>query len=113
MAETRVNAEKAFDIFIETYKAKYPKAVQCLEKDREELLEFCDSPADHWAHIRTSNPIIDLCHSSIENEKNTRLREPENDSVDGLQIENECLKKLAKIKRIYTIGRCDQRNQIR
>ena len=57
MAETKENAEKAFDLFIETYKAKYPKAVQCLEKDREELLAFYDFPAEHWAHIRTSNPI--------------------------------------------------------
>ena len=57
MAETREYAKKAFDLFVETYKAKYPKAVQCLEKDREELLAFYDFPAEHWAHIRTSNPI--------------------------------------------------------
>jgi putative transposase len=57
MAETRENAEKAFDLFVEIYKAKYPKAVQCLEKDREELLAFYNFPAEHWAHIRTSNPI--------------------------------------------------------
>ncbi|KMP12006.1 transposase [Candidatus Nitromaritima sp. SCGC AAA799-C22] len=57
MAETRDDAENAFDLFLETYKAKYPKATQCLEKDREELLTFYDFPADHWVHIRTSNPI--------------------------------------------------------
>ena len=57
MAETRENAEKAFHLFIKTYELKYPKAAQCLEKDREELLAFYDFPADHWAHIRTSNPI--------------------------------------------------------
>ena len=57
MAETRENAEKAFDLFIKTYELKYPKAAQCLEKDREELLAFYDFPADHWPHIRTSNPI--------------------------------------------------------
>jgi len=57
MAETREDAEKAFDLFLATYKAKYPKAAQCLEKDREEMLAFYDFPADHWAHIRTSNPI--------------------------------------------------------
>jgi putative transposase len=57
MAETRENAEKAFDLFIKTYELKYPKAVQCLERDREGLLAFYDFPADHWSHIRTSNPI--------------------------------------------------------
>jgi putative transposase len=57
MAETRENAEKAFDLFIKTYELKYPKAIQCLEKDREELLAFYDFPADHWPHIRTTNPI--------------------------------------------------------
>jgi len=57
MAETRELAEKALDIFVESYGAKYPKAVECLTKDREELLAFYDFPAEHWKHIRTTNPI--------------------------------------------------------
>ena len=57
MAETRGDAERAFDRFLETYRLKYPKASECLEKDREELLAFYDFPAEHWIHIRTSNPI--------------------------------------------------------
>lgn len=57
MAETREDAGKAFDRFLETYQLKYPKATQCLQKDRDELLAFYDFPADHWPHIRTSNPI--------------------------------------------------------
>ncbi len=57
MAETRENAEKAFDLFIQIYEPKYLKATQYLEKDREELLAFYDFPADHWPHIRTTNPI--------------------------------------------------------
>jgi putative transposase len=57
MTETRENAEQAFDLFIKNYELKYPKATQCLEKNREELLAFYDFPANHWAHIRTSNPI--------------------------------------------------------
>jgi transposase-like protein len=56
-AETKQNAEKAFDLFIKTYEAKYPKATQCLEKDRDVLLSFYDFPAKHWQSIRTSNPI--------------------------------------------------------
>lgn len=57
MAETKENAEKAFDYFIEAYGAKYPKAAECLAKDREDLLTFYDFPAEHWIHIRTTNPI--------------------------------------------------------
>ena len=57
MAETKEDAGKAFDYFLSAYRAKYPKAVQCLEKDREELLAFYDFPAEHWKHIRTTNPI--------------------------------------------------------
>ena len=57
MSETRENAYKAFDSFIDEYESKYPKATACLQKDKEELLAFYDFPAEHWAHIRTSNPI--------------------------------------------------------
>lgn len=57
MAETRDLAEKALDIIVATYGAKYPKAVECLTKDRDELLAFYDFPAEHWKHIRTTNPI--------------------------------------------------------
>jgi putative transposase len=56
-AETKVDAEKAFDLFIKTYEAKYPKATLCLQKDREELMAFYDFPAKHWQSLRTSNPI--------------------------------------------------------
>lgn len=57
MAETREAAEKAFDTFIAKYESKYPKAVECLKKDRTELLAFYDFPAEHWVHLRTTNPI--------------------------------------------------------
>jgi transposase-like protein len=57
MSATKEDAIKTFDRFIATYQAKYPKAVQCLAKDREELLAFYDFPAEHWQHLRTSNPI--------------------------------------------------------
>ena len=56
-AETKAEAEAAFDFFIETYGVKYDKAVAKLVKDREVLLSFYDFPAEHWKHIRTSNPI--------------------------------------------------------
>jgi transposase-like protein len=56
-AETREDAYKAFDRFGEMYGAKYPKAWECLKKDKEELLAFYDFPAEHWKHLRTTNPI--------------------------------------------------------
>jgi len=57
MAESRANAEKAFNRFLAKYEAKYGKATACLAKDRETLLAFYDFPAEHWKHVRTSNPI--------------------------------------------------------
>jgi transposase-like protein len=57
MAEGREAAEKAMTAFVDAYGAKYPKAVDCLVKDRDELLAFYDFPAEHWKHLRTSNPI--------------------------------------------------------
>ena len=57
MAETREQARKAFDLFVVTFKAKYAKAVECLAKDRDALLRFYDFPAEHWVHLRTTNPI--------------------------------------------------------
>ena len=57
MAETKKDANTAFDAFIETYAVKYEKAAECLKKDREALLAFYDFPAEHWKHLRTTNPI--------------------------------------------------------
>jgi len=56
-ADTRKSADKALDRFCATYEAKYPKAVDCLARDRESLLAFYDFPAAHWQHLRTTNPI--------------------------------------------------------
>jgi putative transposase len=56
-APTRATAETAINVFAEKYGAKYDKAVVCLTKDREALLAFFDFPAEHWDHLRTSNPI--------------------------------------------------------
>ena len=56
-APTRAAAETAIIVFAEKYAAKYPRAVACLTKDREALLTFFDFPAEHWDHLRTSNPI--------------------------------------------------------
>jgi transposase-like protein len=57
MAASKQEATKAFARFLDTYQAKYPKAAECLAKDKEALLAFYDFPAEHWSHIRTTNPI--------------------------------------------------------
>jgi putative transposase len=57
MAETKKDALVAFNAFVETWGVKYEKAVECLTKDRDALLAFYDFPAEHWKHLRTTNPI--------------------------------------------------------
>jgi putative transposase len=57
LAPGRADADKAFDLFLRTFEAKYPKATECLAKDRTELLAFYDFPAEHWLHLRTTNVI--------------------------------------------------------
>jgi transposase-like protein len=57
LAEGREAAVKAFDLFVKTYETKYPKATECLSKDRDVLLTFYTFPAEQWPHIRTTNPI--------------------------------------------------------
>jgi putative transposase len=57
MAETKADAEAAFEAFIESYQVKYDRATKCLKKDRDVLLTFYDFPAQHWKHLRTTNPI--------------------------------------------------------
>jgi putative transposase len=57
MSPTKAEADKAFDLFLKSWEAKYPKATECLSKDREALMAFYDFPAEHWLHIRTTNPI--------------------------------------------------------
>jgi len=57
MAETREDAQHAFATFVQVYAPKYPKVAECLRKDQDALLSFYDFPAEHWHHIRTSNPI--------------------------------------------------------
>jgi len=57
LSDSKENALRAFENFVSIFDAKYPKAVECLLKDKEETLAFYDFPAEHWAHIRSTNPI--------------------------------------------------------
>lgn len=66
MAETKADAVVAFDIFVETYGVKYERAVKKLTKDKDVLFTFYDFPAEHWKHIRTTNP-IESCFATVRN----------------------------------------------
>lgn len=57
MSETREKAQEAYEQFVKLYKAKYPKACECLIKDKDVLFTFYDFPAEHWVHLRSTNPI--------------------------------------------------------
>jgi putative transposase len=72
MAETKAQAEKAYDQFIWDFSAKYPIATGVLVKERAALLCFYDFPAEHWMHIRTTNP-IELIFTTIRH-RTTRTR---------------------------------------
>ena len=86
MAAGRAAAEKALDTFAAKYQAKYPKAVTCLTKDREELLAFYDFPAEHWQHIRTTNPHRErLRHGPASHRSQQGLPLPPDGARDGLQ----------------------------
>jgi hypothetical protein len=80
-AETRAAAEKVFDRFVATYEAKYAKAVGCLVKDRAESLVFYDFPAQHWVHVRTTNPIESTLH--IQDDLSSASSNPQANLGDG------------------------------
>ncbi|AKC70761.1 IS256 family transposase [Pandoraea oxalativorans] len=72
MAATRAEALVAFDHFVDTHSAKYPKVVEKLTQDRDELLAFYDFPAEHWQHLRTTNPIESTFATVRHRTKRTR-----------------------------------------
>ncbi len=90
MAEGRKEAEHAFDHFEERFDAKYPKAVECLSKDREVMLTFYDFPAEHWTHIRTTN-VIESSFATIRH----RTRQAKG-----------CVTRITMLTMIYKMGLC-------
>ena len=83
LAESRQTAEKALDRFKNLYEKKFPKAVECLEKDRKVLLAFYDFPAEHWVHLRTTNP-IESTFATVPTATNEGMRQPGSFVDDGL-----------------------------
>ena len=83
-AETRNDAESAFDAFIETCAVKYHKAAACLVKDRETMLAFYDFPAEHWKHLRTTNPIESTFATVRQGDHRHAVLEAIGDDVRGV-----------------------------
>ncbi len=93
-ADTKENAEAAFEQFEEFFEAKYPKAVQCLQKDREELLAFYDFPAQHWQSLGTTNPIESTFGTIRHRTKRSK----------------GCLTRDGMLHMIFKLGKCAQKN---
>lgn len=93
-AETRKDAEAAFDQFERAYQAKYPKAVHCLQKDRDELMAFYDFPAQHWQSLRTTNPIESTFGTIRHRTKRSK----------------GCLNRDGMLHMIYKLGECAEKN---
>ncbi len=93
-AATREDAERAFDQFIVTYEAKYPKASACLLKDRESLMTFYEFPAVHWQHLRTTNP-IESTFATIRH-RTTRTK--------------GCVTRDSMLHMMFKLGECAERN---
>jgi transposase-like protein len=87
LAPNRAAAEKAFDLFVRSYEAKYAKATECLAKDRQELLTFYDFPTEHWVHLRTTN-VIESVFATV------RLR---TDKTKGAGTRTACLTMVFKL----------------
>ncbi len=94
MAETKAQAHSAFDQFVTSYRAKYPKATECLVKDRDALLAFYDFPAEHWIHIRSSN-VIESSFATVRHRT---------DRTKG------CLTRDGMLAMIYKLGLCAERS---
>ena len=93
-AATREDAEKAFVLFEKLFEPKYPKAVQCLQKDREELMAFYDFPAQHWQSLRTTNPIESTFGTIRHRTKRSK----------------GCMSRDGMLHMIFKLGECAQKN---
>ena len=96
-SETKEDAETAFDWFVQTYEAKYPKATTCLEKDREALLVFYDFPAQHWQSLRTTNPIESVFATIRHRTKRSK----------------GCLTRDGMLHMMFKLGKCAEKNWIK
>ena len=92
-AETKAAAARAFELFLKTYEAKYPKATACLEKDRQALLAFYAFPASHWQSLRTTKPIESTFGTIRHRTKRTK----------------GCLTRDGLLQMMFKLGRCAEK----
>ena len=112
-APTRAAAEAAIDVFADKYGAKYDKAVACLTKDREALLAFFDFPAEHWDHLRTSNPIESVFATVRHRTVRTKgSLSPKDRQAHGLQARLRRRKNLAPTEGRKPVAQGRPRRQI-
>ncbi len=117
-AETRAEASIAMDLFSEKYGVKFEKAVRCLIKNRDVLLAFYDFPAEHWVHLRTSNPpsrtclhalpVDDrkcVCNDQTQNRQDQRGAVPKDRKADGLYAHSGGLEKMVAIERKKSVAK--------
>ncbi len=99
-APDRASAETAVGVFAEKYRAKYQAAVTCLTKDRDALLAFFDFPAEHWQHLRTTNPIESVFATVRHpNRAHKRQPQPQNRARHGFQTGDGGQPEVAPIER--------------
>lgn len=108
-SDSRQNAEKAFERFVATYEQKYPKAVDCLVKDHEELLAFYDFPAAHWQH---ESDRIDVRNDSAANEEDEELSEREKRTQLDPVARDERREALAAATRLQATRRRHCRSEV-
>jgi len=112
MAVTRESAYKAFDRCLRRFEARYPKATECLVKDKDAMLAFYDFPAVHWQHIRTTN-LIESVFATV------RLRTTKTKNCgsrmtigDGLEADGDSAEQVATTPGLQATGRCGQGSEI-
>ncbi len=110
MVETRDDAYHAFSTFQKRFEAKYPKATDCLVKDKAEMLAFYDCPAEHWVHIRTTNPIESMFATvRLRTNKTKNCGNRKITLMMVLQVNAQCRDKVASSTRFCTTSGCCER----
>ena len=113
MADAREHANQAFALFRKTSETKYPKAVECLTKDRDVLLAFYDFPAEHWIHLRTTNPIESTFATVRVWTKRTKgMRFSDCLPHDGLQADAIGIEEVEALERNASARRSPPRNDL-
>ncbi len=112
-AETKADAEAAFDAFVENYQMKYEKAAECLNKDRDALLTFYDFPAEHWKPSADHEPHRKhVRHGAAPHGPFEGLRVEPHRARHGLQARRSCTEELATPRRQKPLAKTDSRCEI-